>query len=133
MNDLTGSYLVFVLGAGICVGLAACGPMRGTRDSGTMSAPLPYGALPTPAQLVWHEREFYAFVHFNMNTFTGIEWGQGTEGPDQFNPTELDCEQWCKLFKECGAGIWRRWLTVIGSGWRWGRRSGISAWRGFRW
>jgi alpha-L-fucosidase len=64
--------------------------------------PPPHGALPTPQQLAWHEREFYAFVHFNMNTFTGIEWGKGTESPAQFHPTQLDCRQWCALFKECG-------------------------------
>jgi alpha-L-fucosidase len=64
--------------------------------------PAPCGALPTRQQLAWHEREFYAFVHFNMNTFTGIEWGTGTESPARFHPRELDCRQWCALFKECG-------------------------------
>ena len=33
--------------------------------------PAPFGPLPAPRQLAWHEQEFYAFVHFNMNTFTG--------------------------------------------------------------
>ena len=37
-----------------------------------------------------------------MNTFTGVEWGEGTESPDRFNPKQLDCRQWCALFKECG-------------------------------
>jgi alpha-L-fucosidase len=64
--------------------------------------PPPHGALPTAQHLAWHERQFYAFVHFNMNTFTGVEWGEGTETPKDFNPTELDCRQWCALFKECG-------------------------------
>ena len=64
--------------------------------------PAPHGAVPTPQQLAWHEREFYAFVHFNMNTFTGVEWGEGTESPDRFDPTQLDCGQWCELFKGCG-------------------------------
>lgn len=50
----------------------------------------------------WHAAEFYAFVHFNMNTFTGVEWGHGTESPEAFHPTELDANQWCQLFKECG-------------------------------
>jgi len=64
--------------------------------------PQPHGAIPDARQLAWHEHQFYAFVHFNMNTFTGIEWGHGTESPKKFNPTELDCMQWCALFKECG-------------------------------
>lgn len=66
------------------------------------SAPSPHGAVPTEQQLAWHDREFYAFVHFNMNTFTGVEWGHGRETPARFNPSQLDCRQWCALFKECG-------------------------------
>ena len=62
----------------------------------------PHGPIPSPQQLAWHERTFYAFIHFNMNTFTGVEWGHGTETPDTFHPTELDCDQWCELFAECG-------------------------------
>lgn len=65
-------------------------------------APAPHGAVPTPAHLRWHAEQFYAFVHFNMNTFTGVEWGHGTEAPESFHPTEFDANQWCSLFKECG-------------------------------
>lgn len=62
----------------------------------------PVGPLPSKNQLDWHKRQYYAFVHFGPNTFTGVEWGQGTENPDVFNPTELDCRQWCRVFKEAG-------------------------------
>jgi len=58
--------------------------------------------LPEARQLKWHELEFYAFVHFNMNTFTDMEWGTGGESPEQFNPTELDCRQWARVCKEAG-------------------------------
>ncbi len=64
--------------------------------------PEPFGAIPTPQQLAWHDHRFYAFVHFNMNTFTGVEWGHGREHPDTFNPTDLDTDQWCRIFKEAG-------------------------------
>jgi len=60
------------------------------------------GPLPEPRQLLWHEMEFYAFVHFNMNTFTDMEWGTGGESPETFNPTELDCRQWARVCKEAG-------------------------------
>jgi len=65
-------------------------------------APEPVGPLPEARQLLWHELEFYAFVHFNMNTFTDIEWGTGGESPELFNPTELDCRQWARVCKEAG-------------------------------
>jgi alpha-L-fucosidase len=46
--------------------------------------------------------EFTAFLHFGMNTFTGNEWGHGTDSPALFNPSELDCEQWVKALKDGG-------------------------------
>jgi len=58
---------------------------------------------PTPAQLEWHETEFYLFFHFGPNTFTNMEWGHGTETEDVFMPTNLDCDQWCRVAKQAGA------------------------------
>ncbi len=63
---------------------------------------IPFGPVPTPQQLAWHEMEYYAFVHFNMNTFTDLEWGYGDEQPETFNPSNLDCRQWARIFKEAG-------------------------------
>jgi len=63
----------------------------------------PYGPLPTPRQLEWQDREFYLFTHFGPNTFTDLEWGKGTEHEEVFNPTELDCRQWCRIAKAAGA------------------------------
>lgn len=57
---------------------------------------------PSPRQLAWHEMEYYAFVHFNMNTFTGEEWGSGKEDEKLFHPTNLDCEQWASICKDAG-------------------------------
>ncbi|MCG8311331.1 MAG: alpha-L-fucosidase [Cytophagales bacterium] len=64
--------------------------------------PGPVGPLPSERQLAWHELEFYAFVHFNMNTFTDMEWGFGGESPELFHPTALDCRQWAKVCKDAG-------------------------------
>ena len=58
--------------------------------------------LPTERQKVWQKMEYYAFIHFNMNTFTNMEWGYGNELPTTFNPTELDTDQWAKIIKESG-------------------------------
>ena len=62
----------------------------------------PYGALPTPAQLEWQDLEMYMFCHFGPNTFTNVEWGNGQENPDVFNPEALDCDQWARIAKEAG-------------------------------
>ena len=64
--------------------------------------PAPIGPLPSTEQLNWHELEYYAFVHFNMNTFTDMEWGLGGESPSLFNPTELNTRQWARVAKEAG-------------------------------
>jgi len=58
-----------------------------------VAPPAPLAPLPSPAQLRWHAFEAYAFVHFNMNTFTGAEWGEGRESPELFQPSALDCRQ----------------------------------------
>jgi alpha-L-fucosidase len=60
---------------------------------------------PTPSerQKEWSKMEFYLFMHFGPNTFTDLEWGKGTEQEEVFNPTELDCRQWCRIAKAAGA------------------------------
>lgn len=68
----------------------------------TVPEPEPVGPLPSERQLAWHELEYYGFIHFNMTTFTNMEWGGGDESPETFNPTELDTRQWAKVAKEAG-------------------------------
>lgn len=65
-------------------------------------APAAIEPIPTTRQLAWQELEFYGFVHFNMNTFSDMEWGMGDENPSQFNPTALDTRQWAKTVKDAG-------------------------------
>lgn len=57
---------------------------------------------PSPNQLAWHRLRFTAFLHFGMNTFTDREWGDGTESPALFNPTDFDAEEMISIVKEGG-------------------------------
>ncbi|CAH0031849.1 unnamed protein product [Clonostachys rhizophaga] len=66
--------------------------------------PEPYLHVPEARQLEWHSLEYYAFVHFGHNTFTGEEWGRSQSPPDVFNPTSLDTDQWAQSFSNAGMG-----------------------------
>lgn len=57
---------------------------------------------PSRRQLEFQKTEFYAFVHFTVNTFTDREWGDGTESPEVFAPLRLDAEQWCRAIADAG-------------------------------
>ena len=41
--------------------------------------PEPYGPVPSENQMRWQEMEYYAFVHFSLNTYTDQSWGYGNE------------------------------------------------------
>src|SRR6476659_2840194 len=67
-----------------------------------VSPPAHVKPIPTPSQLAWQQLEYYAFIHFGMNTFTDHEWGEGRAQPTLFVPTQLDCRQWARVAKEAG-------------------------------
>jgi len=66
------------------------------------AAPAPYGAIPSPRQLRWHEFETTAFLHFTVNTFTGKEWGYGDEDPNIFAPARFDADAIVEPLAEAG-------------------------------
>ena len=84
----------------VCTTFAVCTACTG----GISTPPEPYGAVPTPQQVEWQRMEMNMFAHFGPNTFTGREWGLGTEAEDIFNPTALDCGQWTGIARAAGFG-----------------------------
>lgn len=58
--------------------------------------------VPSPRQLRLQQLEFYAFIHFTVNTFTDKEWGDGTESPEIFDPVKFDPRQWVSAAKSAG-------------------------------
>lgn len=62
----------------------------------------PVGATPSQRQLDHYKMAKKAFIHFGMNTFTNVEWGNGLEDPACFNPTRLDTRQWVRSLKAAG-------------------------------
>ncbi|TRO67816.1 alpha-L-fucosidase [Streptomyces sp. IB201691-2A2] len=57
---------------------------------------------PTERQIAWQALERTAFLHFGVNTFTGLEWGTGDEDPDVFQPVGLDTDQWARALRDGG-------------------------------
>lgn len=72
------------------------------QDEPSVAPPKPFGPVPTAAQLAWQQMEMNMFCHFGPNTFTGKEWGDGTEIEDIFHPTALNCDQWAAVAKSAG-------------------------------
>jgi alpha-L-fucosidase len=92
LNGMIGLFLCVII---LCIGSIGCSYAQ-------VKAPVPYGPVPTENQLRWQEMEYYAFLHFSMNTFTDQEWGYGDEDLKLFNPVDLDCRQWARVCKEVG-------------------------------
>ena len=62
----------------------------------------PFGAIPSEEQIEHMSLEKKAFFHFGPNTFTNLEWGDGSENASVFNPTSVDTDQWIRTAKEAG-------------------------------
>lgn len=67
-----------------------------------VKAPAPFGPVPSENHMRWHEMEYYAFIHFGLNTYTDQSWGFGNEDINLFNPTKLDAREWVRVCKESG-------------------------------
>ncbi len=57
---------------------------------------------PSDRQVAWQRLEFTGFLHFGVNTFTGREWGEGTEDPGIFNPTDFNADEMARVAADVG-------------------------------
>ena len=97
---------------GLCLGLAALPFCVCAQSSLSVveqqlpnpdNEPLPVHPVPHSRQLKWQETEYYAFFHYGMNTYTGLEWGNGDENRNTFAPTAApNPRQWLEVAKEAG-------------------------------
>lgn len=67
-------------------------------------APQPFGPVPSERQLAWMDTEFYGFLHFGLNTYTGKEWGYGDESPSLLKLENFDADTMAREAKAAGMG-----------------------------
>lgn len=59
-------------------------------------------AAPSEPQRRWMDLGYGMFVHFGMNTFRGVAWGDGKAPAAEFDPKGLDVRQWAEVAAEAG-------------------------------
>lgn len=97
-----GAMRSFVLVAfAACLSAQAPIPVPEGADRDAIAA-LAATVRPSARQLRWQATGMNAFVHFGMNTFTDREWGEGTESPTAFAPSDFDAAQWVSSFAAAG-------------------------------
>ncbi len=94
--------IVVSLASVILITLTGYSQKSSTAKGKHVAAPAPVYPVPSDKQLDWHEMEMNAFIHFTTNTFTGLEWGMGSESNAVFNPPKVDALQWIRTLKEAG-------------------------------
>lgn len=72
-------------------------------QDGSTAAPKADTVVPSKNQYEYQKQELAAFCHFGMNTYTGSEWGNGKENPNQFQLTnDFDEETYVKAIHDAG-------------------------------
>jgi alpha-L-fucosidase len=86
----------------VCTSAAIAISAAGGAAQRQASSPRPILPVPSRSQLAWQQLEYYAFIHFGMNTFTDREWGEGRAPATDFFPTALDARQWARVARDAG-------------------------------
>ena len=99
------SYKSLLLTLGVVLPLNGWGQLQVVNEAPANpdNEPVEVHPVPHPRQLKWQETEFYAFFHYGMNTYTGLEWGNGDENRATFAPTAApNPRQWLEVAKAAG-------------------------------
>jgi alpha-L-fucosidase len=80
-------------------GALAMMPTGALRAEEMQAPSLRHGRPLLELQQRFLDLRFGMFVHFNMATFQDREWGDPTSPASQFNPTNLDTDQWAAAAK----------------------------------
>ena len=93
------------LAVGFQVGFALLGVCAWPLPvAAALAAAVPSHAVPTPAQLLYQQRELSMFLHFSMCTFAGCEQNTcDANPPSLFDPGALDATQWVETAVALGA------------------------------
>ncbi|MCL2514180.1 MAG: alpha-L-fucosidase, partial [Oscillospiraceae bacterium] len=105
---LSSLVLLLFLAGGLMYSLSKTKNAADLSGDAWFDRPMPEDAaerisiLPSERQVNQAETEFYAFFHYGINTYTGMEHGTGEEDPMLFNPAALDTDQWVAAIAAAG-------------------------------
>ena len=100
-----------LMGSSVFSGIATLDVSAATKEGVTAedladnntNAPEKDKVIPSANQYKYQKDELAAFCHFGMNTYTGSEWGNGKEKPEQFAlKNDFDAETMVKTLHEAG-------------------------------
>lgn len=102
---------VTLMGSSVFSGIATLDVSAKTNEGVTAedltdkntNAPEKDKVIPSANQYKYQKDELAAFCHFGMNTYTGSEWGNGQEKPEQFAlKNDFDAETLVKTLHDAG-------------------------------
>jgi len=104
MKKFYQSFLIIIVSAIVCFGQTNSQNIVIINPTDTPEQIIEKAAnvIPSPRQYEWQKLEMTGFVHFGINTFDEVEWGQHSTDITQFNPMEFNPTQWVKTFKDVG-------------------------------
>ena len=100
-----------LMGSSVFSGIATLDVSAATKEGVTAedladnntNAPEKDKVIPSANQYKYQKDELAAFCHFGMNTYTGSEWGNGQEKPEQFAlKNDFDAETLVKTLHDAG-------------------------------